>query len=1230
MHIKEVNITGFRSYKETTTVRNFSKKHNVVVGRNGSGKSNFFTAIQFVLSSEFSSLSQQDRHALLHEGLGSRSQLAKVEIVFDNSDHRIPTDNDEVRITRQVAAKKDQYFIDNKQVTRTEIVNLMESAGFSRSNPYYIVKQGKITELATASDAYRLKLIKEVAGTRVFDEKKEESTKILQETQGKIEKSVTLLGYINERLKKLEEEKEDLKEYQKWDKMRRAIEYTIYEMEISEAKIKLEKLTLHREKINKQQNELETRLINEKMEIQEIEKDLRQLNTHYKGVNEERETLMKEQSELLERKTQLELTIKDLSEDVNKERSGRENAEVEMQKLEKAITEKETELRQWQPKYNKLVEDESRLNSDIRIIDQRCKELYSRQGHQEQFKTMAERDKHLQHEISWIDRQIYETQKQIDEIQESIQHDKDEHDALRTRYQDEKSLLEEKSINMDRLNQEMKKKKEELNRALTERIEYSRFEKEKREQFTMIQYDITRMEEELRRLTSKAIMNGVASVKTVLEEFHHKRINHDVISGYYGRVIDLFNCEFQFNKAIEVTAEARLFYHVVEDDVVAMKILERINQRSLPGEMNFYPLNRMLTAEKRTVQDPDASPILDHMEFDPKFEKIFLILFKDHVFVKDVAAGTRISKNENFNCVTLEGDQISRRGPMTGGYMDVKKSKVDLIRKLKIAQTEQTKIEADMEQLGEKIAQSLALIDQIRMEINRLEIEIQTLSREHHICLEKKRVTAELLNRLSTNAEPKKAQIAKLQHRIREYKAHKEMVNAQIGSALQSQMSNQEIEQIDVMEDEIRQKKNELEKLCKERADVENRIQTINNELQHKLLKKRENLNAKIESIAVGEMRNRLDTEQAEIKLVNERLLHVIERLRKLDDDLNEYETKKGDLSGRLESHQEEQKLLNENLEESAKDAEIYCTKIATIQTKREECSRKIKEIGSLPSDAHGTYNQMSLKQLDKKLIECMNELKKYENVNKKACEQFLRASSQKEELSKRVEELQKNEQSIKDLLIVLENRRYETLHLTFKQVAKNFSEVFKALIPEGQANLVMQTLEKGGVNSRSTDFSSRTNAYSSTTGVDTSKSSDQQTEEPQKEVHELETFVGTSIKVSFTGTGETRDITSLSGGQKTLVALALIFAIQRCDPAPFYLFDEIDAALDQEHRRSVALMIHNLSNNAQFITTTFRAELLENAEKFYGVRVRDKVSYIDEITKAMAVDFIQDDQTHS
>uniref|UniRef100_A0A914HC04 RecF/RecN/SMC N-terminal domain-containing protein n=1 Tax=Globodera rostochiensis TaxID=31243 RepID=A0A914HC04_GLORO len=245
----------------------------------------------------------------------------------------------------------------------------------------------------------------------------------------------------------------------------------------------------------------------------------------------------------------------------------------------------------------------------------------------------------------------------------------------------------------------------------------------------------------------------------------------------------------------------------------------------------------------------------------------------------------------------------------------------------------------------------------------------------------------------------------------------------------------------------------------------------------------------------------------------------------------------------------------------------------------------------------------MGLKQLDRRLTECMNELKKYENVNKKALDQFML----KEELTKRVEELQNNERTIQELLTVLENRRYETLQLTFKQVAKNFEDVFNKLIPQGKANLVMQKVEQSSMDS----------------------SSDSQQKKPQP-VHVMETFVGTSIKVSFTGVQEVREISALSGGQKTLVALALIFAIQKCDPAPFYLFDEIDAALDQEHRRAVAEMIHELSENAQFITTTFRAELLEHSEKFYGVRFRDKMSYIDEISQQQAQDFVQDDQTHS
>merc|ERR1712168_1098550 len=127
-----------------------------------------------------------------------------------------------------------------------------------------------------------------------------------------------------------------------------------------------------------------------------------------------------------------------------------------------------------------------------------------------------------------------------------------------------------------------------------------------------------------------------------------------------------------------------------------------------------------------------------------------------------------------------------------------------------------------------------------------------------------------------------------------------------------------------------------------------------------------------------------------------------------------------------------------------------------------------------------------------------------------------------------------------------------------------------------------------------------------------------------------VDQFTGVAIKVSFTGKqAEMREMNQLSGGQKSLVALGLIFAIQKCDPAPFYLFDEIDQALDAQHRKAVADMIHELSKEAQFITTTFRPELLEHANKFYGVKFRNKVSHVECVTREEAYDFVEDDQTH-
>lgn len=177
---------------------------------------------------------------------------ATVEIIFDNSDNRFPTGREEVILRRTIGLKKDEYSLDKKSASKADVMNLLESAGFSKSNPYYIVPQGRvrlsnplvsslfltnlfqITALTNAKDHERLALLKEVAGTKVYEQRRAESLRIMSETDAKRTKINELLEYIESRLAELEEEKEELKEFQAKDKERRCLEYALYQRELEE------------------------------------------------------------------------------------------------------------------------------------------------------------------------------------------------------------------------------------------------------------------------------------------------------------------------------------------------------------------------------------------------------------------------------------------------------------------------------------------------------------------------------------------------------------------------------------------------------------------------------------------------------------------------------------------------------------------------------------------------------------------------------------------------------------------------------------------------------------------------------------------------------------------------------------------------------------------------------------------------------------------------------------
>lgn len=434
-----------------------------MVGRNGSGKSNFFSAIQFVLSDEFTHLRPEQRQNLLHEGVGQRLGSAYVEIIFDNSDNRVPIDKEEISLKRVIGPKKDQYFLNKKNVPRSEVVNLLESAGFSNSNPYYIVKQGKINQMATAPDAHRLKLLREVAGTRVYDERKEESKAILKDTDLKVEKITEFLKTIEDRLKTLEEEKEELKEYQKWDKLRRMLEYIIHETELKENRKQLEELENQRKNSGDHHKKLTQEIQKAQEKIKSIQKSLKDAKKEVTTSKEERSVLNAEQQQLTRDKTKLDLTIVDLNDEVQGDNKSKERAEQELERLKQTIAEKEKELKEVKPQYEDMKRKEEEYSRDLALKEQKRKELYAKQGRGAQFSSREERDKWIQNELKSLTKQIKDKISHQNKLTDDLKRDAAKQQELEKKIEDSTGGMEQLRLQIDDHNKnyyELKKKKD--------------------------------------------------------------------------------------------------------------------------------------------------------------------------------------------------------------------------------------------------------------------------------------------------------------------------------------------------------------------------------------------------------------------------------------------------------------------------------------------------------------------------------------------------------------------------------------------------------------------------------------------------------------------------------------------------------------------------------------------------------------------------------------------------
>lgn len=324
---------------------------------------------------------------------------AYVEVIFDNSDDRFPTGKDELILRRTIGLKKDEYSLDRKNATKADVMNLLESAGFSRSNPYYIVPQGRVTTLTNMKDPERLSLLKEVAGTQVYEARRVESLKIMTETDNKRSKIDELLEYIRDRLSELEEEKEELKTYQEKDRERRCLEYTIYHREQLEIANALDSIDEQRQTGVDETDDNRDRFMAGEKEIDSLNNQIAEVKRQTELLRIDKLQLEDEKRDSARLRAKVELDLKALTEGQSQAEQSRAQHDQELQQVEEMILEREGELSRVLPEFNAKKDQETAIKRQLDEAEATRQRLYAKQGRNTRFSSKKQRDDWLRKEI---------------------------------------------------------------------------------------------------------------------------------------------------------------------------------------------------------------------------------------------------------------------------------------------------------------------------------------------------------------------------------------------------------------------------------------------------------------------------------------------------------------------------------------------------------------------------------------------------------------------------------------------------------------------------------------------------------------------------------------------------------------------------------------------------------------------------------------------------------------
>lgn len=927
----------------------------MIVGRNGSGKSNFFAAIRFVLSDAYSQMGREERQALLHEGSGSAVMSAYVEIIFDNSDDRFPTGKDELILRRTIGLKKDEYSLDRKNATKTDVMNLLESAGFSRSNPYYIVPQGRVTALTNMKDPERLNLLKEVAGTQVYEARRTESLKIMTETENKQAKIDELMAYIKERLTELEEEKEELRGYQEKDRDRRCLEYAFYHREQTALASALDEIEDMRVNGIEGTDDNREAFVEGEKAIAELEDEVKQLNRQMELLKLERRQLEEDKRETSKTQAKVELEVNNLTDGMSATEQTKSRHQKELKTVKQEIATKEVDLEKILPKYTKIRSDEMEAQKSLDTAVASRTRLYNKQGRSTQFKNKAERDQYLKKEITELNTTIGEQKanrlnadEEVSAVQSEIKTLESDIDGLRKRLEgwggSRQALFDEVTTAKDGL-EKLSDERKILHREddkLESDIRSAREERDKAE---------SQLSQSMDGLTSR----GLTAVRRLKREHN--------LTGAFGTLAELFEPNESYRMAAEQTAGNQLFNYVV-DTAETATFLTNILNKERAGRVTFMPLAQLHSKPSKLPNASDAVPLMSKLRFDKKFEKAISHVFGRTVVCPSLAVAGQYARSHSCNAITPEGDTANKKGAMTGGWIDPRKSRLEAVRSVNkwrdeydAKKAEQDRIRRDLETKAHEINDKMSALRKLEQSLTRLDYSFDPLKTE----LRSKTVHLERLRDQLEGIQQRRDTVDKLIGNMGDTISGLE---AELSSDFKKSLTAAEEQELDSLNTAVQELQTQWNDLSTQRRELEGRKRLLELDLRENLRMKLDELNSQEIDNTAGSGSGNLKQSQKDLKRIQKAAAALEAKLQDNESQIEEGEAKISRLRKDLTARAEQQQEIARVIEKAQKRMEKSVAKKALLTTAAAECAKNIRDLGVLPDEAFEKYSNSDSKQV--------------------------------------------------------------------------------------------------------------------------------------------------------------------------------------------------------------------------------------------------------------------------